>query len=250
MNRIESGPSTERVVRNLLIFLLVAVFAAAYLLDGFYGYAYNNVNQLVKSLGQTDRPLPTPDARLSKEKAIWMSTDIALGTQRPDVDARLGPADIQHHADSYYLAPAGHLLARFENDRLAALQWVDGIHSATDIALQRWIGFVLAAFAGGLLVNFIRVARSRVSVSDDGLQVGKGAPAPLSAVRKIYIDPESVKGRVVIECELDGQKGAFMLDAYQVKHLDAVVEALQRATGITATYPEPAVESQSDAPPE
>lgn len=237
MTPVESGPSTERIVRNLLLLLILVIFAAAFLLDGFFGYAYNNVHQLAKSLGKTDEPLPKTDLRLTAEAGRRHGAEIAAGTPRDEVAQRLGPPAFRLESEEYYVGPGGHLRAQYNHDRLTSIDWIDGIHSETDIAWQRWIGFVLTAFAGGLAVSFSRVLRGRVRVTDEWLQIDKAPPVACSSIRRIYLDPESVKGRVLIECESEGRPGAYILDAYRVKHLDAVIDALQQATGIEPTYP-------------
>ena len=238
MNQVVSGPSTEKIVRNLLLFLLPAAFAIAFLLDGFYGYACNNAAQLSKSLGLSLEPPTTPDPRLTAAEAETLIGKIPLESTRRDAEERLGAPTIQRFTEGYYLGPGGHLRARYESDRLVALDWVNGVHSETDIALQRWIGFALTVFTAGLFVNLVRVASTRVVVADEGFRIRKGPVIPFSAVRQIYLDPDSTSGRVLIECVQEGRQGAFMLDAYHVKHLDQVIEAIQRVTGIEPKCPD------------
>ncbi len=147
MEPIVSGPSHEKIIRHVLVTFLVAAFAAAFLLDGYWGYATNNARQLVKSLGMRTDRLPTPQPDLTAEKGHRLERELTTGDSLLAAERLLGPPAIVQDNHRYYLGPGGHLRIDTRGGRVARVTWVDGIHTETDIALQRLIGWILAGLA-------------------------------------------------------------------------------------------------------
>lgn len=129
MTELSSGPSIERIVRSFLLFLFVAVFGGAFLADGYFGYAENNVRQLVKSLGLPAGELPRHDPRFTAAEARALIERLEAGTDRHELVERLGPPAIEQDGVLYYLGPGGHMRLGLEGERVVSSAWVAGIHS-------------------------------------------------------------------------------------------------------------------------
>lgn len=256
MEPVYSGPSTERIVRSLLLFLLGAVFAGAFLLDGYFGYAENNVRQLVKQLGLPDSPLPSANPKVTADAARAMVESAGKNSHPSDWTKRFGAPALERDGENYHLGPGGYLRLRIQGARVVKAEWFNGIHSETDIAMQCWIGLTLSVFSAGFFVNLVRVARFRVVVSEAGLRIGGSPVIPFHVIRGIRRDPASLTGRTSLECENGGERKAVVLDAYYVKRVDEVVAAVREGAGlpdedfdVDQTSPEddqPSVDEQND----
>lgn len=231
MQPIHSGTTTERIVRSAIPALLVTGFAGAFLWDGYVGYPRDNAAQLARTLGVTSAPAMI-DWNLSKDAAQAVISELAVGTPIEKLDRALDAPGLTHGDERYYLGPTGHVRMRQGGGVVTEIKWVDGVHSTTDLIVQRWLGYVLLPVALGLLLYLIRVATTRTSLTDDGLRLGRKPIIPLDAVKGLRVDPTS-KGEVVeITYDTgDGKEKVARLDAYLVKQFTGMVAALCEGTG-------------------
>ncbi len=235
MNPIISRTTTERIVRATLAALLINGFAIAFLWDGHVGYARNNVEELVRSLGLDLQSRPVIDKKLTAMAGDQFTRELREGMLSDKVETRLGAPSLSHGDDLYYLGPGGHLRVHLDHSRVESAEWIDGIHLETDLAWQRWIGYVLAVFGIAAAAQFLRVVTLRVSLTGEGLKVRGGQRIPFDAMTKLVADT-SGKGRgMKLEYSVDGRVGAVKLDDYAVKDLSAIVEAICEQTG----FPDP-----------
>lgn len=254
-----SGTTTERLLRAALLAVVINGFAAAFLWDGYFGYARQNVESLVKSLGlpvQPRRagglagdPLPAIDPKLTKElgRSLVAQQAPARRGRIPDdapspgapgvlpaisrVAETLGEPALRNGDDAYYLGPAGHIKIHRSRGRIVSVEWVDGpAHTATDLVYQRWIGYVLGVLGLVSLGQFVRVATTRAVLSDEGLRI-RGRPLiPLEAISGIR-DKRGSGGTVEIEFRDGKAAGSVELDGYVYRNRDAIIEAICEAKG-------------------
>lgn len=233
MQPIHSGTTTERVVRSVIPTLVVVGLAVAFLWDGYIGYPRDNALQFSRKAGLDTSALPPIDWNLSADTARPLVEQLPSGTPISRVHAALGQPAIEHGDELYYLGPTGRIVVRRAGDVVAQIGWLDGVHSATDLAVQRWLGYVLLVVAMALLINLARVVRTRISLTDAGLEISAGRLIPCDAVKALRLDP-TAKGEVVeiVYAAGDGKECTAKLDAYVVKHFSAIVGGLSERAGL------------------
>jgi hypothetical protein len=249
MQRIASGPSRERIVRHLLVTLLVTAFSVAFLLDGFGGYAENNVRQLVKSLGLPADHLPRHDQELTVAAAAAHRKNLTGGMTAGAVTEMLGEPAIRHGDAWYYLGPGGHLRADFaegqagrETGRLESATWVAGVHTETDIRLQKLIGFGLAAPAIVLIFVFVRVVTRRTVLDDRGLQVPGRPIIPWETITDLGAAGDRDSLSVELTHVASGAPAPLYLERYDVVRLADFVDAICEKRG----FPNPLSETPDE----
>ncbi len=245
---VRSGTTTERLLRAALLAVVINGFAVAFLWDGYFGYARQNVESLVKSLGLSARqagfasdPLPAIDPKLTRELGRSLVGRIPNDAPSPGapgvlpaisrVAETLGEPALLNGDDAYYLGPAGHIKTHRSHGRIVSVEWVDGpAHTATDLDYQCWIGYVLGVLGLVSLGQFIRVSTTRAALSDEGLRIRGKQLITLEAISGIRDKRES-GGTVEIEFR-DGEAACSVeLDGYVYRDRDAIIEAICAAKG-------------------
>jgi len=145
----------------------------------------------------------------------------------------LGSPAIERGKDAYYLAKGGHLRVRWDQDRAAVAEWIDGVHTETDLAIQRWFGYVLGLLGVIYIIQFVRVVTTRVSLTDQGLKLRGRALIPFAAMRSLRRDRSGRSARVELGYSLGGRDGFVRLDDYVIKKLSAIVAAICGQKGFT-----------------
>ncbi len=234
MQPIRSGTTTERIVRTTLLVLLTNGFGIVFLWDGYVGYARDNAEQLVGSLGLEPDPFPAITPEFTAAEAHRVIQDVSPGTAAAAVKALLGEPTFPHGDDMYYVGPGGHLRIRLDRGRVVGVRWIDGIHSESELAHQRWIGYGLGALGVLFLLHFIRVVTTRVMLTDEGLKI-RGRPLiPFAAMDALQADRSGRSGRIELEYSLAGRRSLLRLDQYVVKHLPAIVAAICERKNFTS----------------
>ena len=248
MRTIHSGTTTERAVRAAVFPVLLLGLGGWFLLDGYRGYPRANVvSVLTEELGlAVPDPLPPIDASMTAERA----TAIGEGVSVVDAIGRLGGEPFRHGDTYYFFGPAGHVkLAAKADTESAIATWVDGPkHTATTLVFQKVLGGILAPIGLIFLVRLVLVLRTRVSLGDDGLRIGSAARIPLDTITGIRADDYLETGRIYVDHSGGGHRESVRLDAYVVKELRAIVEAICAARGFPNPLPAGERESTTTAP--
>lgn len=147
----QNAPSKPSMLSVLLMPLLVTGFAVAFLWDGFVRYPQRNVAELLRRQGQSVENLPTADATLTADRAREHVAALPAGTPVSEVVARLGEPPLRAGDQLYYFGHGGALHVELRAGLVAQAAWEDAPHTATDLAVQRWIGIILAV-AGVILI--------------------------------------------------------------------------------------------------
>lgn len=230
MQSIVSGPSTERVVRTLLLMLLIDGFTVAYLWDGYVGYARQNANELVRLLGLPSGASPPINSTLTASEGQRLAQAVRAGDELSVVTAVLGRPNLEHGGDAYFLGPGGWLKVQLAGSRIASAAWTSGPKTESDQQWQRWIGYALAVVGLIVAVRLALVLITRLTLLDDGLLRGKQL-IPLEAITALRADPAGRLGCVEIEYSLDGRLLRASLDRYVFKRLPEIVTAICERRG-------------------
>lgn len=233
MQEIHSPSSAGRRVRAVFLLLFVLAFAGAYLWDGFRGYPQRNADTLWRTLGQSVAPPPAIDLSLSASSAEQVRQELSGSGTRAQVRERLGAPTLTQDGHDYYLGPGGHLLIRYDGERVRDVEWKKGVHSDADLVWQKGIGATLAMIAVVLLVHLIRVLRTRATLTEAGLQVTGHALIGFDAISGVRLLENDRFGRTAVEYTLDGRKGHVLLDDYIYRDADKIVAAICERRGFT-----------------
>lgn len=231
MQNIVSGPSTERLVRTLLLMLLIDGFTLAYLWDGYGGYARQNAAELVRLLGLPVDTAPPIHSTLTASEAQRVTQSVKIGAELSTITSVLGQPGLEHGNDAYFLGPGGWLKVQKSRERIASVAWTDGPKTESDQKWQRWIGYALAACGLLIMIRLVVVASARLVLSDAGLQEGGRTPIPFDAIAAVRADPAGRSGCVEIEHSLDGRLQRVRLDRYVYKRLPEIVAAICERKG-------------------
>lgn len=241
MQSIVSGTSTERVVRTLLLMLLIDGFTAAYLWDGYVGYARQNANELVRLLGLPSNAAPPINVSMTASDGQRVAQAVKTGGELSAVTSVLGQPSLEYGGDAYFLGPGGWLKVQMTGGRIASVAWTNGPKSESDQQWQRWIGYALAV--GGLIaaVRLALVLTTRLSLTDDGLWLRSQRLIPFDAITALRADPAGRLGRVELEYARLGRVIRLRLDAYSYKELPRIVAEICRRKGFLNPWPSTAV---------
>ncbi len=225
---LSTGPSVERVVRTALLMLLIDGFAVAYLWDGYRGYARKNSHELLQLLGLADQPAPPIDSALTAAHAKQVTAETKPGEPTSNFTSKLGEPGLRHGDDAYYIGPGGWLRVASRDGRVVSIGWTNAGKTEADQKWQRWIGFALLAASALILVQLARVASSRLTLTDAGLQVGKRVSIPLAAITTVQPDPPGAPGCVDVRYVSDGGPTVLRLDPYIHRAIGPIVAELSR----------------------
>ena len=233
MQAIHSGTTTERLVRAVLLVIMLSGFAGWYLWDGYVGYARANARALLELLGRQDEPPPAIDWELTEELANRLSADLGDQANLVNIEARLGQPTLQHGDDTYYLGPGGHLRVSTSPQGTTEAQWNDGRYGESELKSQRGIGYVLGVLTLAAIGHLLGVLATRVSLTDEGLRIGRKPIIPLDAIAGLTIPSRGRGNVVVVEYEMDGRSRSVALDSYVVKKQPAIIAAIQERKGFS-----------------
>jgi hypothetical protein len=88
------------------------------------------------------------------------------------------------------------------------------LHSDTDLALQKVIGFSLIPISLLIAIRGLYGTRGEYRLSGNSLYVPGHPPVPIEAIRAIDLSKWDRKGIAYIDYEIPGQSGRLKLDDY------------------------------------
>ncbi len=254
MQPIYSGTTRERMVRTAVLMILILGYSAWSLRDGYLTYPRANVVTVLETkLGITPPdPLPTIDPRFTARFDPGISAAEPPETFEEAV-SRLGGKPYRPPSganEAYYFGPSGYLELLAQKDGKAVANWIDGpVHRASDIWWQKLLGFGVCPIGLAFLVQLIRVLKTRVSLTDDGLRLGGKGPIPFDAMTGILADRYRKTGYVDLEYSLGGKPLSARLDNYAIKEFRAILTAICEAKGfLNPVQPDQPTAPDADAP--
>jgi hypothetical protein len=229
MNPINSGTSTERIIRSLLLCVLVDVFAMYFLYDGYVGYPRKNAEQLTKLIGLPPEQAPVPNDTVTAERGRALAETVRAGGDLGTLSGELGPPGLRQSDAAFFVGPGGWLKADLRGDMLVSARWYDGPHSEADQSIQRIIGWLLVAGGLAAMLNLIRVIMTRAQLSEAGLQVTGHRPIPFEAMTGLRHSDSSGVG--VLEYTASGQSWTLRLDPYIYRQADEIARVIADRKG-------------------
>ncbi len=232
--RIESGPTGERRVRTLLLFLLVTVFAGWFAYDGLIGYPRQNRDGHLEQLPPEEREgakgvqineLVVEESIPRVREALKQHT---LAAQRKALREVLGEPPAHENSEAwFYFGPTFGITIPLENGKPTA----DLIprrteKSASDILLQQAFAIGLGIFSLVLLRQLVRVLGTRLVLSEEGLAYQGKGPVAWEAMKSLGTSSFQKKGWVDLIYDDHGTDRKLRLDEYHLARFDETIHEL------------------------
>ncbi len=255
---IESGPTGERKVRSLLLFLMVFSFALWFAYDGWIGYPAENIKENVEQL-------PLEYRETAKNPRIYDTVHEGntpavrkLIKQHfkdfPTARAKLeefygGPPSFEIKDAIYYFGPSYHIIFRF--DAVDKDEWIVARKTektATSILWQKGLAIGLLAYSAYLFLFVMRVRKTRLVLDQDGLSFRGVGPITWESMRSLDISRFSRKGFVDLMYDDNGAERRLRLDEYHLEKFDDIIDELCAKKGFENPLPlieEPASPTQA-----
>lgn len=231
--RIESGPTTERIVRTSLFFLLCAVFCGLFLRDGMVGYRSKNIREHLEQLPADARPKAkdaplypavTEESLPQAKKAIGK---IGRDRQRAALAALYGgPPSHETDQSWYYFGPAYRVIIHVESGSARKVIGQKSSKSLQDIRLQLWFGGILGGISLVVLVMIIRIVRTRVVLDEAGLEYRGRKRIRWDQMQSLVDHQFRKKGRLELIYIDEGRERSLRLDEYHLAKFADVVAAI------------------------
>lgn len=219
--RIESGPTSERRNRALIMPLLMLGMGGWFGYDGWVTYPKTNLDDMRRTLPAEAKG----EVRIDERVVETMNEKTAA-----ELKAELGEPPVVAGDDVRYFGRAGYLTAKSSGGKAT---WSRVKYSTTDILLQRGLGVGLVAIGLGMLFQFVRLLGQRVIVDDSGLKItGRGArTVGWDQMRELRSGAYQEKGWVELVYQADGRDQQVRLDSYDIEHFDPIIEEVCRRKG-------------------
>ena len=202
--------------------------------DGFVAYPRANVVAVLNDqLGvELPDPIPIIHPSLGRESAAT----IELRKPLDDAIKSIGSEPFIHEGGAYFFGHGGYLELEVNVGRVNSARWTDGPkHSSTSLLMQKAIGGALVPIALLLLIQVVRVLRTRVTVSDEGIKwCGGRPPIPFESMNDLRVGKGGglPPGVAVVTYKSGGGTSKLKLDSYVVKEQAAIVDAIREKTGL------------------
>jgi hypothetical protein len=116
-------------------------------------------------------------------------------------------------------------------DGIAKTRWSDGRYNESELKSQRGIGYVIGVIGLVVIAHLVRVLVTRVSLTDEGLKIGRRPVIPFEAIAGLRTLDEAGSDSVTVAFEVEGRPGTVSLDSYVIKEQRAIVEAIRQRKG-------------------
>ncbi len=243
--QIESGPTGERKVRTLLLFLMVAVFSAWFAYDGWVGYPRSNYNEHLGQLTKEEREsvgeLPVyPTVNKAKwESGVKAVKEASASQRRSVLEALFEAKPSYENAEAmYYFGPAYRVKVSlrdgFPGDPMIGSP---ATKSETSIEWQLYLGAVLAVVSVYLLWFVLRVVRTHLVLDDTGLTYSGRGPIRWDQMKQLDISRFADKGWVDLLYDDNGAEGRVRLDEYHLARFDDIIDEICERKGFENPLP-------------
>lgn len=231
MEPIISSTTGERIARTALFALVVPGFCAWSFWDGYVAYPRQNMTEAIATMG-ADVPDPPPVILddLTEARVAEIEPRRPLG----ELEAELGTDAFRHEGKAYFFGPGGRLRVDVRGNRATRVEWVDGTH---DEQFQKGMALVLSPFGLFCIFRLVRVVRTRVSLTEAGLQIGGRPPIPYEAMKGFSSERYRKTGWIELQYSIDGSDRKLRLDNYVIKEFRPIVEAICEKTGLDDPLP-------------
>lgn len=232
--RIESGPKTERIVRNS-IFFLMTLYGLYFLYDGYWGYEAENFEEHLQALEPAERETARSARRYPNvntkqrdelvEKAERVVSKLGVAAQRAEMEAAFGgPPSYESPSAVYYFGPDFRLKFAIRNGSLREPVGSSTAHKMTDLRWQKMIGWGMLCVSIASLVVIVRVLMTRCVLDDNGLAYRFKGRATWDEMKSLESSRFLKKGWVDLVCSKPGAgEQRIRLDEYHLKHFPEII---------------------------
>jgi len=228
METIESGTTAGRLVRTALLTVMLGGYAGWSLFDGFVAYPRANVEAVLR----TKLGMDAPDAAIMPSPHITARSieGMERGTNVQQLDAALGQAAVEHDGLAYYFGQGGYVTVEWLGGSVETVAWTDGpMHSPASIGFQKLIGFALLPVVLVMLVQLVRVVRTRAVLSAEGLTIGRRSAIPLASIVGVVC---AAPGRYDVTFTRGDKTTTIRLDDYVIAKAPEIVRAICAHRGL------------------
>lgn len=246
MERVIVGPSLEKTFRFLLITALFVFFAVAFLLDGYYGYPTNNTRQLYRTLGLDTQSLPEVNQNLTAQRAEQLIHQFTEEGYTPNFADSMGLPELKHENQHYFLGPGGYLRATWEAERCILLEWFVGVHSETDLSIQKTTGWVVSVASLIAIALLVQMLSKRAKLDDSGLQLPGQGMIFFEDMQSVSSSADD-KSWVNLNATQNHQPLELTLYRYDYGKLEALVDAICTRCGFDNPFQAPVEDEEPES---
>lgn len=256
--RIESGPTGERRVRTLLLFVMVAGFSGWFGYDGWVGYPKRNFEENIAQVPLEKRDEARAQARVYPDvtTAILRQAEEAVrgsfnqAARRAALENLLGGPPSWEGPDLwYYFGPDFRIAVSFKGGSPPTVTGQPTEKKAVDILLQKALAVGLGVVSVYVLGLLISVFTTWAVLDDDGLTYRCKGTVRWDEMKALASERFAAKGWVDLVYVRDGAERQLRLDEYHLAKFDDIIDVLCRQKGFTNPLPLVRKSSSGDAPP-
>lgn len=243
---IESGPTGERRVRTLLLFLMVAGFSGWFAYDGWKGYPRRNFEEHLTQIPAEKRDdaraaarvYPTVTDRLLPQAQEIVRKSLSQAARRSGLEALFGgPPSWESPEVWYYFGPAYRIAVSFKGGGGPVVTGHPTAKGATDILLQKALAIGLAVVSIGVLVLLVGVFTTRAVLDDSGLTYRRKGVVRWEDMQALDSERFAAKGWVDLVYVKEGEQRRLRLDEYHLAKFDEIIDALCAKKGFINPLP-------------
>lgn len=249
--RIESGPTTERKIRNTLLTIMISVFAAWFAYDGWVGYPSKNHEEFLGQLspGERDKARTGPvysNLRFQETggRDHW-ATEIgrtinqsSVSEGRKAIEAHIGGPPSYETSDAwYYFGPAYQLKIPVSAGMPTGVLPGRAQKKEMDILTQKGLAIGLACLAAYLIWFVLRIARTRLVLDESGLTYCGLGPVRWEDMKALDLAAFARKGYVFLVYDDHGSERRLKLDEYHLAKFDDVIDEICARKGFENPLP-------------
>jgi hypothetical protein len=260
MTPIVSGTTVDRIVRTCAITVMVVLFCGWFLYDGHAAWPRENLEKAVQALEPVPDELPemndavTPAASEALLEELEQKRGTSERLTRGDIEERFGPPGWEQREDGtvewYYFGGAGVLRLQLRGEVMADGTFVNGYHDHVELMTQLIFGYALLPFAAIMLIQVVRVLRTRVVLSDEGLRMGRRPTIPFEAMTGLDASAYQAKGYMVLKYQEHRSERRVRLDSYVIREFSSIVSQICRRRGFENPLKPGTVEDDASEPSE
>ncbi|MBK8269335.1 MAG: hypothetical protein IPK83_13925 [Planctomycetes bacterium] len=240
---IESGPTTERIVRNMLFFLMIAEFGASFLYDGYVGYEAKNFEEHLQSLDAADREraragriyefVNTQNTAAIDEKIPAILNKLSPASQRAELERVFGgPPSFESNDAVYYFGPDYRIKFVVKNGMLRDPVGKPVAHKMTDLRWQKVIGWLLSVGAVVTAIFLASIIVTKCVLDEQGIRYRFKGRASWDEMMSLESTRFQKKGWIDLVCVANGKgEKRIRLDEYHLKRFADIIAEISRRKG-------------------
>jgi len=253
MEPIRSGTTTERIIRTTILTGVLIFYSLWSFWDAYRGYPHKNLEGLVQNLATVpaEQDYPRIDNRVTQAafEELVAKLDSGHRVTASELTELLGEPAVREGDTAFFFGPAGLVKVVIRNDAARLIMeknapvsplWIGGVKTEGDIFYNQAVGVIVGVIGVLMLLQWIRVLRTRVELTDAGLEVssqggfrfGATPRVPLEAITRLGTEDLSRKGWVHLHYRLeDGREGVVSLNDYVHKAFRPIITAICEQRG-------------------